>query len=238
MMLRVTCARISSLAGPAALLAVLALVGACASTEKAEMPKVSDDGLTLVEDTEVGAAYRQPGADFTQYNRLAIRDVEVSFRKDWMRDQNRDRAALSHRITQKDADRVKQKVADEFQRVFTEELEKGGYTVVDYEGVDNTAQDLLVLRPGVVNLDVTAPDTMSAGMSRTYTTSTGSMTLVLELYDSVTGALLGRVMDAEAVRDAGYMSVANSVTNKADADRLFRKWAKLLVEKLDEVHGK
>ena len=155
-----------------------------------------------------------------------------------MRDQNRDRVALSHRITQEDADRVKQSVADEFKSVFTEELDKGGYTVVEYEGVDNSAQDLLVLRPAIVNLDVTAPDTMSPGMSRTYTTSTGSMTLVLEFFDSVTSSLLGRVMDAEAVRDAGYMSISNSVTNKTDADRLMRKWARLLVEKLDEVHGK
>ncbi|MEH6592891.1 MAG: DUF3313 family protein [Halioglobus sp.] len=202
------------------------------------MPKVSDDGLTLVEGTEVGAAYLQEGADFTQYNRLAIMDVSVSFRKDWMRDQNRDRAALSQRITQQDADKIKQSLADEFQTVFTEELEKGGYTVVDYEGVDNSAQDLLVLRPAIVNLDVTAPDTMSPGMSRTYTASTGSMTLVLEFFDSVTSSLLGRVMDAEAVRDAGYMSISNSVTNKADADRIMRKWAKLLVKKLDKVHGK
>ena len=235
---RISRVGISRLVGPAALIGVLALVGACASTEKAEMPKVSDDGLALVEGTEIGAAYRQPGADFTQYNRLAIMDVGVSFRKDWMRDQNRDRVALSHRITQKDADRVKQSVADEFKSVFTEELDKGGYTVVEYEGVDNSAQDLLVLRPAIVNLDVTAPDTMSPGMSRTYTASTGSMTLVLEFYDSVTSSLLGRVMDAEAVRDAGYMSISNSVTNKADADRIMRKWAKLLVKKLDKVHGK
>ena len=235
---RISRVGISRLVGPAALIGVLALVGACASTEKAEMPKVSDDGLALVEGTEIGAAYRQPGADFTQYNRLAIMDVGVSFRKDWMRDQNRDRVALSHRITQEDADRIKQSVADEFKSVFTEELDKGGYSVVEYEGVDNSAQDLLVLRPAIVNLDVTAPDTMSPGMSRTYTASTGSMTLVLEFYDSVTSSLLGRVMDAEAVRDAGYMSISSSVTNKADADRLMRKWARLLVEKLDDVQGK
>jgi len=237
-MLNTTKAKISSLVGPAAILAALTLVGACASTETTEMPAVSNDGLALVEGTEIGAAYRQPDADFTQYNRLAILEVGVSFRKDWMRDQNRDRAALSHRITQKDADRVKQAVADEFKTVFTEELEKGGYTVVDYEGVDNSAQDLLVLRPAIVNLDVTAPDTMSPGRSRTFTASAGSMTLVLEFFDAVSSSLLGRVMDAEAARDTGYMRISNSVTNKAEADRIMRKWARLLVEKLDEVHGK
>lgn len=122
--------------------------------------------------------------------------------------------------------------------MFTQELEKGGYTVVDYEGVDNSNQDLLVLRPAIVNLDVTAPDTRSPGRTRTFTASAGSMTLVLEFFDSVTSSLLGRVMDAEAARDRGNMHFSNSVTNKAEADRIMRKWARLLVEKLDEVHGK
>ena len=83
---------ISRLMVPVALIGALALVGACASTEKKDLPKVSDDGLALVEGTQVGAAYVQPGADFTQYQRVAITDVEVSFKKNWMRDQNRDRA--------------------------------------------------------------------------------------------------------------------------------------------------
>ena len=231
-------AGISRLLGPVALFGVLSLVTVCASAEKQDMPKVSDDGLTLIEGTEMAAVYVQEGADFTEYKRLAIIDVGVSFRKNWIRDQNRDRMALSHRVTQKDADKIKAAVAKEFTTVFTEELEKGGYTVVDYEGVDNSAQDLLVMRPAIVNLDVTAPDTKSAGISRTYTASTGSMSLYLEFYDSVTSSLLGRVMDEEAARDTGYMSISSSVINKSDTDRIMRKWAKLLVKKLDKVHGK
>jgi hypothetical protein len=229
---------ISYLLAPVTLIGALSLVTACASTEKQDMPKVSDDGLTLIEGTEMAAVYVQEGADFTEYKRLAIIDVDVSFRKNWIRDQNSNRVALGDRVTQKDADRIKQAVADEFKSVFAEELEKGGYTVVDYEGVDNSAQDLLVLRPAIVNLDVTAPDTMSPGMSRSYTASAGSMSLYLEFYDSVSGSLLGRVMDAEAARDSGHMSISSSVTNKADADRIMRKWARLLVKKLDKVHGK
>ena len=229
---------ISYLVGPVALIGALSLVTACASTEKQDMPKVSDDGLTLIEGTEMAAVYVQEGADFTEYKRLAIIEVDVSFRKNWIRDQNADRVALGDRVTQKDADRIKQAVADEFESVFAEELGKGGYTVVDYEGVDNSARDLLVLRPAIVNLDVTAPDTMSPGMSRSYTASAGSMSLYLEFYDSVSSSLLGRVMDAEAARDSGHMSISSSVTNKADADRIMRKWARLLVKKLDKVHGK
>lgn len=225
-------------AATAALVGILVLVGACASTGKTDLPKVSDDGLTLVEGTKVWSVYVQEGADFSEFNRIAIMDVKVAFKKNWIRDQNQSSATLSHRVTQKDADRIKQVIADEFQKVFTEELDKGGYTVVDYEADDNIDQDLLVLAPNIVNLDVTAPDVRAAGRSRTYTASAGSMTLYLEFFDSVTGSLLGRVVDAQAARDSGFMTISNGVTNKSEADRIFRKWAKLLVAKLDEVHGK
>ena len=64
------------------------------------------------------------------------------------------------------------------------------------------------------------------------------MTLYLEFHDAVTGALLGRVVDSQAAPDTGYMQISNSVTNKAEADRMLRKWAQKLVERMDAVHGR
>ena len=54
----------------------------------------------------------------------------------------------------------------------------------------------------------------------------------------ITGALLGKVADSQAVRDRGYMNITNSVTNKAEADRMLRRWARMLVARLDKIHGK
>ena len=96
----------------------------------------------------------------------------------------------------------------------------------------------MILRPAIIDLDVTAPDKMTAGRTRAYTASAGSMTLYMEVYDSVTSEILGRVSDAEAARDRGMMSVSNRVTNKAEGDRILRKWSRILVDKLDAVHGK
>jgi hypothetical protein len=208
----------------------------CAGTPKEELPQVTDEGLHLLKGTKSSALYVLPDASLAQYNQFAIAEVRVAFRDDWLKDQNSNRRA--HRVTQKDADEIKSAVSEQFEIILAEELRKGGYTVVDLDGVDNSAQDLLLLRPGIINLDVTAPDTMTAGRSRSFTASAGSMTLLMGFYDAVSGSLLARVMDAEAARDRGRMQISNSVTNSADANRIFRKWARILVEKTDAAHGK
>ena len=218
------------------LLAAALLIGACGTSTKKELPAVSDDGLVLVEGTQADAVYKLPDADFGQYELVYIANVEVAFRKDWLEDQNRDRVSVSRRITQEDADKIKQAVAEEFTKIFTEELQKGGYTVVASPSEAGPADDVLALLPAIVNLDVTAPDTMTAGRARTYTTSAGSMTLYLEFHDALTGALIGRVVDTQAGWDSGRMRITNRVTNTAEADRMLREWAKKLVKRLDNVN--
>ena len=59
-----------------------------------------------------------------------------------------------------------------------------------------------------------------------------------QLYDSVTSELLARVMDAEAAQDFGAMQIRNSVTNRADADRILKKWADALGEHLAQARSK
>ncbi len=98
--------------------------------------------------------------------------------------------------------------------------------------------DILVLRPAIMDLVVTAPDVDSASRGRTYTASAGAMTLYMEFYDSVTSSILGRVVDRQNARDTGMMQISSKVHNKAEADRMFRKWADLLIVKMDAVMKK
>jgi hypothetical protein len=214
------------------------VVGACATTEKEQLPEVTEDGLVRVEGGRVAAVYRDPGADLSGFNRVYIADVQVAFRKDWLRDQNRDSTSVNRRLTQEDADRIKAAVAQEFTRIFTAELERGGYPVETDLNSGRPNDDLLVLVPAIVDLDVTAPDVPTSGRSRTYTASNGSMTLYLEFRDAITGDVIGKVADSQSVRERGYMSITNSVTNRAEADRMLRRWAQLLVEGLDKAHGR
>jgi hypothetical protein len=74
---------------------------------------------------------------------------------------------------------------------------------------------------------------MSAGMTRTFTASTGAATLYLELFDSISGQIIGRAADRQAIRNTGTVNWTNRVTNTADARRMFGRWADLLRSFLD-----
>jgi len=215
-----------------AVLGIALMLGACASMQSAP-PATSFDGLTLVPDTKFDAVYRNPEADFGHYTEFGVTPCEVAFRKNWLRDQNSDRLDLTNRVTQKDVDRIKDSLAEDCEKMFREALAQDpAYTVVEQF---SEGEQVLVLRPGIANLDVSGPDVRSSGMNRTYTTSAGQMTLVLELVDATTGDVLARVVDSQQDFDTARMQWTNSVTNRAAADRILRMWAKRLREGLDRI---
>jgi hypothetical protein len=193
--------------------------------------------MERVENSRVDALYVNPDADFSEFRRFAIADVDVSFRRNWLRDQNQTRKDLSRRVSQEDANTIRTAVADSFRRIFTDELEKAGYTIVDPATSENVTDDLLLLLPDIFDLDVSAPDIASPDRVRTYTACGCSMTLSLELQDATSGTLLARITDRKKSPDQRPMRITNSVTNRADANRIMRRWAKMLVEKLESVHS-
>ena len=129
-------------------------------------------------------------------------------------------------------ERIKNEVKKLFAEVFTEELQKDGY-----EMATERAEDVLIVRPAIINLNVNAPDVMSSGMSQTYTTTAGSMTLYLELYDSETDDLLAKAIDPTYDRNSGYMQWATKGSNRAAGRRMMKPWAEVLRKGLDEAHA-
>ncbi len=214
-------------------LALLLSVSTGAFAQEQELAGETHDGLTLVPDRKVAAAYVDSEADFSVYDKIMILDCYVAFKKDWERDTKRAGSRLP--ISSSDMEKIKADVAELFREVFTEKLGiDGGYEIVEAAG-----DDVLLVRPAIIDLDITAPDTMPAGRTHTYTSSAGAATIFIELYDSVTGDILARAADRKAARNVGgYMSYTNRVTNRAEARRMLGTWAELLRDRLDEFHGK
>ncbi len=187
------------------------------------------DGLVQRKAKGIDALYVRPEAEFKEYRNVVLDPVEVAFDKDWK--PNRDLRA-SGRLSTEDLQKIRDDMSGEFRRVFAEELAAGGYDVVA-----KPLDDTLRVTAALADVYITAPDTMSAGRSYTYTRGAGRMTLVMELRDGPTGQLLARVLDRH-VDDDGFVQRATSVSNSAEFRRAVRGWAQRLVKALDKVTGR
>jgi Protein of unknown function (DUF3313) len=209
-------------------LSLLALIATSLALGK-DIPE-NWDGLVRVKGKRLDAVYVAPGADFRSYTKVMIDPPLVAFRKNWMRDINDSSVGITRDVTDDDAKQILEKAKTGFTEVFNRELQKAGVTVVT-----EPAADVLRLSPAVVDLYVNAPDTMSSGMSRTYTMQAGEATLLLEARDSVTNALLGRALDRRETQGSGVAQITSSVTNIAEFERLFSQWAKIAIKGFGEL---
>jgi hypothetical protein len=197
------------------------------SVRSVEAPEISHDGLHLDQSSKMALLYTKPDANFSVYDQFMMLDAYVAFKKNWQRNTK----IAGRRVPNKDVERIKGEAAELLHESFKKELDEvGGYTFVDKPG-DN----VLILRPALIDLEITAPDIAVAGRVTQYVASAGSATLFIELYDSVSGEILARAIDRRNMQHYGSARWANSVTNRADAARMFKQWASSLRQGMDEV---
>jgi hypothetical protein len=199
-----------------------------------DKPQDSWDGLVEVRASRFDDAFLLPGADFRGYDKVILDPAQVAFRKDWMRNMN-DTRRVGGRVGEDDAKRILSVVKADTGEIFAKAFTRAGYQVTDAP-----AATALRVTPAITRLYVNAPDTMSAGRVMTFTTEAGEATLVLELRDSLTNALLARVVDrrvAQQMAGAGNrpMMMTNSVTNQAEFQRAAGTWASASVKGLETL---
>jgi len=189
------------------------------------------DGLVRRPGTRIDSVFVKPDADISGFTSVMLDPVQVSFASNW--DPNQGVRNPARRLNASDVEAIQTGLATQFRETFSADIARSNFQLVEQAGPDT-----LRVSAAIVNLYVTAPDTMSAGRSRTYTANSGQMTLVLELRDAVTGELLARAVDTQRGRQTGTMSFTNSVTNTADARRAISTWSAALTQGLSELHGR
>jgi hypothetical protein len=219
-----------ALALAATLLTALApLSSRAASTPPEE--SLSHDGLQKTRIKGLDLAYMRPGAPLAGYKRIQLDPVEVSFDPTW----NPTRTGSQFKLSAEEREHIRAGVARIVQDEFARELQAGsGYPLVT-DAAQANAPDVLRVKVGVINLYVNAPDTMSAGRTRTYTLSAGEMTLVAELFDAESGAVLARLVDRREARNTGQLTLSNSVMNAAQAEQIAARWARILRKNLEQA---
>lgn len=208
-------------------LATAAMVMTCVPVMARDKLPGTWDGLVEVKSKRMDAAYLAPGADFRGYTRVMVDPPEVAMKKNWVRDQNDSRTGMN-RVTDKDGQRIMDAARENYADVFETALTRAGYALAMAP-----APDVMRISTAVINIDVTAPDVMSAGRSVTIAADAGEATLVLEVRDSVTNALIARVLDRRETN--GMPQRMNSVTNVADFRQLFGAWSSAVTRGLEAL---
>jgi hypothetical protein len=210
--------------------ATVALVLAFSHTALAATDSSSSPfpGLELVNSKTLDKLYRRPDVDVSEYTKIRVREPAVEFSKNWNA-----RNYGTYGLSAAQLKKIRSDLAELAKSTFAKVLGDGGYQLVTEPG-----DGVLDVVPNIINLYVNAPDTMTAGRSRSYTMDAGSMTLALQLSDSITGTLLAVAYDTKRDPSRGTLQWSSSVSNRAAASRVLTQWAEQLKRDLDAARAK
>jgi uncharacterized protein DUF3313 len=182
------------------------------------------DGLERVQAKQVDTLYVKKGTSLAQYKQVMLDSVEIAFKADWQ--------ARHPEVTASDISRIRSQGAGVFYEIFSAALSRQhGYPLTTQPG-----PDVLRISATISELDVAAtPGT--GGAQRMHVVSPNDLTLLMELRDSQSGALLVRAVDKEKGRTFGNLTVEDAVSNSAEARRALEMWAGLLRSALDAARG-
>jgi hypothetical protein len=206
-------------------LCLVASVAAVAVPSHAATPATAE-GLVSVRSWNLDELYLRPNADLASYRKVVIDPVQVAFRSDWNRDFVDPHASV-RRLTQDDVRRIADETASTLQSAVAEAFKARGYEVAAAPG-----PGVLRLSPSVTDLYVNAAENLATGgTTKSFTKDAGEATLVLEARDSVSGTLLGRVVDHRTAREGtkgtqiSDLRRTTTVSNNFWFDTAFRRWA-------------
>jgi hypothetical protein len=189
------------------------------------------DALVKIKVKRVDKAFLLPGADFSTYKKVIIAPSEVSFQKNWLRDINNQRMSPSRQIKDSDVKKIIEIARSGFDEIWAEGFKAAGYEVVTTPG-----EGVLKLVPSVFDLFVNAPDVLEPGRTYNYTVEAGEAALSLDVRDSVSGTLLGRIIDKRiAGNGTNSLQWTTSVSNRSDFGHLFKTWAKIAADGLGQL---
>ena len=214
------------------LFVLFALSSGCTSTPEFQSgpdAEVTHDGLTRLDKTVLDVVWARTDIDLSGYSKIMLEGVGVEFRPvDGPYSGRAGTSSIRNTSSRSEFqldDATKKLVVEEISGAFVEELAKSD----KYEVVNAPGPDVLLLRAGLLDVISRVPPT-PMGRSSVYLDSVGEATLVMELHDSTSGAILVRAIDRRAAGNAtsGTVTESNRATNRAEVRRLGRRWASII----------
>ena len=218
------------IAGIAALAGVVVACGARApgpaiEYETGHRAAVTLDGLHRVKARRIGAAYLRPGASFVGYDKLLVAPVSVFYKRTPRSHGGSGGGRGNFALEPHEMER--------FRQAFQEALESELASSPSFTLVTEPAPDALRITGHIVDLVVNTPP--ERGRDQVYVAVSGEMTMILDVADSQSLEPLGRLAERREVMPAGGSLRRSGVAEIAEVRRLFRSWAKVLREGLEEL---
>jgi len=182
-------------------------------------------------------AWVHPDADFSRYDRIMFGGADFEFRdvgpaKKYSSSIRSSSRTQEYGIAEADREKFKQVVSDAFRK----EMERSK----KFEVVDSAGPNTILLKGAVMDIiSFVAPEQIGRGA--VYMSSVGEATLILELLDSESGAVLAYVEDRRKMEQPGGGSLnsmtmrTNSVTVWSDVSRWARSAASRLRKTLEKA---
>ena len=205
------------------------LVGCAGSTPTVDTSAEAEmtfDGLYPVKGGTADQAWARPGVDISKYSKIMLQGVGIEYRPggESGRLYNFRRGSGYFELTEKQ----KKKFEEVMREEFLEELAKSEHFTI----VSEAGPDVLLIRGGLVDVVSYVPPE-PIGMTDIYISRVGEATLVLEIRDAISEAIIARAVDRRAAEDTFGFNESTPTRNTAEVRRLARTWARLLRERLD-----
>ena len=195
-------------------LLVIFLVLCCSAAVAQVISDVTEDGLVRVPSSRKAGVYRLPDATFAQYRRIILAPATVSIGKE---PYPKSFTRVGIELKPSEVEAIKNDLKLAFHEELVAELvERGGFALAR-----ETAPDVLFIAPIITEVDLNTP---------------GSMTLVVELLDSISGVTVGRIIDYEKGREPRDTSaISETRISFANAARYTRSAINIARTERDET---
>lgn len=198
-------------------LAFTILLVGCRTT--LSQPPATWDGLEYRPGTESELLYVQPGAHFNAYRTVLLDAPIIAVDSRWDPVGNSipvGEGVAPRHLSSREVQHIKDTIANECRTILVRQVTAGGYEVVE-----RPADDTVLVTSALANVYMDG-------------TSSGRMTLVMELRDARTGQVLARLVGTKT-GELGVLQFPDSVTDSADFQRAIKAWGRRLRAVIDEM---
>jgi len=224
----------------AILAALIVAISGCQSTptfQTGEDAEVTHDGLTRMNNTIMDVVWAREDIDLASFDKVMFERVGVEFRA--IKGGPYSGRGSTGSVSSRTRNRSEFRLDEETKALVVEEISGAFRKIVTaseaFEVVDTPGYDVLLIKVALLDVVSRVPPE-SVGRTEIYLDSIGDATLLLEVRDSMSGAIFLRAVDRRAAESvSGSLSPSNRVTNAAEVRRLGQRWARIVSSGLETL---